>query len=317
MNWRTRFSAAEKKVDIVVIGTILKEIVHFPDGREIGPVIGSPVAYSSLVMAAQGVNVGIVTYYGGDMPEIIGELDMLDRRNMMPWEHTTTNMLMYREDGTKYINYIKKAPPIRYRDICRAFRACRYFKICPMDYEVEPKLARRLYREGKTVFVDLGGYGGATSDVRYSVEDAYGYKVVSTLCKNSTIVKASQEDLASIVPGRTAEEAARYLLELGARTAVVTCGGSGAFYSQAGREPVWFRPFKAVSEEANGKLDMTGAGDSFGGGFMASYIQNGDINAAMANGNCTASLVIQRSGGCTFKRMPTRERIARRAATGE
>jgi hypothetical protein len=67
----------------------------------------------------------------------------------------------------------------------------------------------------------------------------------------------------------------------------------------------------------NGKLDFTGAGDSFGGGFMASFILNRDLNSAMTNGNCTASLMIQRSGGCTFKRMPARERIARRVATGE
>jgi len=306
----------DQKVDIVVIGTILKEIVHFPEGHEIGPVIGSPVAYSGLVMAAQGVGVGVVTYYGGDMPNIIGELDMLDRHNMMPYAYTTTNMLMYHQDGSKYINYIKKTPVIREKDICRDFWDCAFFKICPMDYEVDLMLVKCLYAAGKTVFVDLGGYGGATSDVRYSIEEDYGREVTSTLCKNSTIIKASQEDLTSIIPGRTAEDAAQYLLDAGAQTAVVTCGGRGAFYRRSGCGPVWFKPFKAVSEEENGRLDFTGAGDSFGGGFMASYIQHRDIEAAMVNGNCTASLVIQRSGGCTFGRMPTRERIARRIATG-
>jgi sugar/nucleoside kinase (ribokinase family) len=149
------------------------------------------------------------------------------------------------------------------------------------------------------------------------VEEDCGREVISALCKNSSIIKASQEDLASIIPGRSAEDAAGYLLDAGARTVVVTCGGGGAFYRQPGRGPIWFRPFQAVSEEEDGRLDFTGAGDSFGGGFMASYLRHRDIDAAMVNGNCTASLMIQRSGGCTFGRMPTTERIARRIGTGE
>jgi hypothetical protein len=108
-------------------------------------------------MAAQGVSVGIVTYYGGDMPNLIGELDMLDRRNMLPYEYTTTNLLLYRGDGTKSIRYIKKTPAFRYEDICEVFRDCGFFKICPMDYEVEPGLVQCLYAEGKTVFVTLAG----------------------------------------------------------------------------------------------------------------------------------------------------------------
>ena len=43
----------ENNLDIVVIGTIIKETIQFPN-RTIGPVLGSPAAYSSLVMAAPG-----------------------------------------------------------------------------------------------------------------------------------------------------------------------------------------------------------------------------------------------------------------------
>ena len=98
---------------------------------------------------------------------------------------------------------------------------------------------------------------------------------------------------------------------------VVTCGEKGAFYKLGAAAPVYYKPFIAHSEEPHGQLDFTGAGDSFGAGFMASYVQYQDIDRAVQNGNATASLVIQRSGGCTFNRMPSRERIDKRLATGE
>jgi len=304
-------------VDVVVIGTILKETIYFADGRVVGPVIGSPLAYSSVVMRAQSTKVGIVTYYGDDVSDIIGELDALDRRNVVPYAHTTTNHLIYREDGTKIVEYVRRTPMIKYEDICSDFLDCQFFKICPMDYEVDLELVKKLHASNKTVFVDLGGYGGATSDIRYSVETEYGKSVIDTLCVNSSIIKASAEDLQSIIPGRTALEASDYLLNAGAKVAVVTCGGDGAFYKYKGEEAVFFKPYNAVSEEPHGQLDFTGAGDSFGAGFMASYVKYQDIERAVKNGNATASLVIQRSGGCIVDRMPTKERVEHRIATGE
>lgn len=306
----------EKELDIVVIGTIIKETIQFPT-RKIGPVIGSPAAYSSLVMAAQGRKVGIVTYYGKDMEDIIGELDALDQRGVMPYDYTTTNLLVYREDGTKYVEYQKAAPDIKFEDIHPDYLKADFFKICPMNYEVELDLVGKLYAMGKTVFVDLGGYGGATSDIRHSVEEEYGRNVIGTLCKNSTIIKASEEDLRSIIPGRSVEEAVDYLVDAGAQNVVVTLGGDGVLFRESGQENVRIKPFHASSEIEDGSLDFTGAGDSFGAGFMASYVKEQDMRKAALNGNATASLVIQKSGGCTFRRMPSRERVDRRIATGE
>lgn len=304
------------KLDIVVIGTIIKETIQFPN-KTLGPVIGSPAAYSSLVMAAQGKRVGIVTYYGKDMENVISELDVLDQAGVMPYGFTTTNLLVYREDGTKYVEYQKAAPNITFADIRPEYLQADYFKICPMNYEVELDVVEQLYRMGKTVFVDLGGYGGATSDVRHSVKEDYGKRVIDTLCANSTIIKASAEDLFSIMDGGSPEEAADYLVRAGARNLVITLGGKGVLYKEGDHDIQYISPFTAKSEEEDGSLDFTGAGDSFGAGFMSSYIENQDMGKAAVNGNATASLVIQKSGGCTFSRMPSGERVKRRILTGE
>lgn len=302
-----------KPIDVVVIGTIIKETIVYPN-KEVGPVIGSPAAYSALVMAAQGRNVGMVCYYGHDMDDVISELDVLDKRGWMDYEYTTRNRLIYREDGTKYVEYVRSAPDLKFEDIPAEYLECNFFKICPMNYEVELDAIKKLHALGKVVFVDLGGYGGATTLDRRSIETAFGKNVIDTICNNCTIVKASEEDLQSIIPGKTAEEAAEYLIGNGAKNVVVTLGGKGALW-KIGDAPIqYIKPFHAVSEAEDGSLNFTGAGDSFGAGFMASYSQYQDIPKAVLNGNATASIVIQRPGGCFYDRMPKADRVAARAA---
>lgn len=304
------------KIDVVVVGNIIKETIRFPD-RVITPVLGSPAAYSSLVMAAQGLQVGIVTHYGGDMDGIISEMDVLDRNGFVPHAFTTTNDLVYREDGTKYVEYKETAPAITFDMIPADYLKAEYFKVCPMNYEVGPEVVEKLQDIGKTAFVDLGGYGGATSDVRHAISTPRGREVISRLCKNGTIIKASKEDLTSIFPEASVEEAADQLTRLGARNVVVTLGGDGAMYRRGSDPVTYVGPVDAFSETPDGKLDFTGAGDSFGAGFMVSYVKDRDMQAAVMNGNTTASLVIQRSGGCTFGRMPTKDRVLHRIMTGE
>ena len=271
-----------KNLDVVTIGSIIKETIVYPD-KQIGPVIGSPAAYSSLVMAAQGCKVGIVTYYGYDMENMISELDALDRTGFIPFAYTTTNNLVYRQDGTKYVEYTRKTPDIRFEDISDQYLEADFFKICPMNYEVELDLIEQLDAMGKTVFVDLGGYGGATSEISHSVE--------------------------------TAEQAAQYLRDAGARTVVVTLGGKGVLYKIGDGAIRYRKPYQAVSEAPDGSLNFTGAGDSFGAGFMASYCHSRDVDKAVINGNATASIVIQRPGGCYFKRMPDKQSVEERISS--
>lgn len=302
------------QIDIVVIGTIIKETIIFPN-KTIGPVLGSPAAYSGLVMAAQGKNVGIVTYCGKDMGELIAEIDVLDHRGIIPYEYTTTNELIYKENGKKYVKYQKATPKIKFDNIPQNYLEARFYKICPMNYEVEIELVKTLHKMGKVVFVDLGGYGGATSEIRHSVNEEEEKTLIDALCQNSTIIKASEEDLQSIIPGKTPEEALEYLVNAGAKNVVITLGEKGVMYKSEQGTVDYVKPFVAQSQIEDGSLDFTGAGDSFGAGFMASFISEQNMTKAAINGNATASLVIEKSGGCTFDRMPTEEQVLERKRT--
>jgi fructokinase len=76
------------------------------------------------------------------------------------------------------------------------------------------------------------------------------------------VVKASVEDLEYLEPGRAPADAARALLDEGPRVALVTAGGEGALVVTADAE-------LRVPAPAARVVDTIGAGDAFGGGFLA------------------------------------------------
>src|SRR3954447_10415955 len=76
------------------------------------------------------------------------------------------------------------------------------------------------------------------------------------------VVKASVDDLEYLEPGRAPPEAARALLEDGPSVVLVTKGGEGATIVTAAAEIDVPAPPARV-------IDTIGAGDAFGGGFLA------------------------------------------------
>jgi fructokinase len=85
---------------------------------------------------------------------------------------------------------------------------------------------------------------------------------------HSDLVKVSEEDLAWLDPGRPRVDAARALLERGPRAVLLTRGPAGAtVITPAGEQP--------IAPVATDVVDTIGAGDAFGGGFLAWWISRG------------------------------------------
>jgi fructokinase len=98
-------------------------------------------------------------------------------------------------------------------------------------------------------------------------EEAYRARLWRVLA-HTDVVKVSDDDLAWLDPGTPAVDAARALLEPGAAAALLTRGAEGAIVvtaSEAVRVPA---PRVEV-------VDTIGAGDAFGGGFLASWRRGG------------------------------------------
>ena len=288
----------------------MKENIIFVD-RIIGPVLGSPCAYSSIIMAKLGLQVGIVSYVEENLEQnFLSQFARVDLQGVLWNNLNTEDNLIYDEAGVKSIEYACTAPLINFEDIIPAYLDAGKFFICPMNYEVDLDMCRCLARMGKTVIVDLGGFGGTTSYHHFSILTPRGKNVIDTLCRDATIIKASKSDLAHIFPGQTIEQAAGYILRAGAKAVLVTMGDEGAAY-QVGGAKIRYVPALELNCPYADK-NPVGGGDAFSAGVIASYQTLDDLPQAVIFGNAVAALVVSADGGCEEKRMPSSVMVAQK-----
>jgi ribokinase len=93
------------------------------------------------------------------------------------------------------------------------------------------------------------------------------------------------------------KDAAVMLLDKGVKAILVTMGAKGVWFFEKSYE----HTFPAKSVKA---VDTTAAGDSFLGGFVASYSKERDIEKAIEYGQLVASYTVQRAGAQSS--MPTK-----------
>ncbi|RFB85277.1 ribokinase [Rhizobium leguminosarum bv. trifolii] len=96
--------------------------------------------------------------------------------------------------------------------------------------------------------------------------------------------------------------AGRALLDRGARAAVITLGGRGAYYRTVDQSQ--FVP----AFSAGNVIDTTGAGDAFLGGFATAISEGQTPIEAVRFGSATAAIAVTRSG--TAPAMPSRAEIS-------
>lgn len=296
--------------DVVLAGHILNEKVVFPD-RVLYPVLGSPVAYCSVCLARLGADVGIVTKIGDDFPRqllsVFQEVGV-DTEGIRVEGVSTRNELIYQADGRKILRFLARAPSIEFPDFPERFLRAKIIYVCPMDHEVSLEAIRRLSLLGRTMAVDLGGFGGATSADHPLAKDGAELR---DLCPYFDVVKGSIEDLGHILGASpTDEEAvAEQLLGLGSRVVVVTLGARGA-YVRTGERGTHYPPYLGRQADV---VDQTGAGDCFSAGFLFEYGRTQDACSAALYGNAVTSYVIERTGGVVAARMPSKDEADRRA----
>ena len=296
--------------DVVLAGHILNEKVVFPD-RVLYPVLGSPVAYCSVCLASLGARVGIVTKIGNDFPRqllsVFQEVGV-DTAGVSVGEVSTRNELIYQADGRKTLRFLARAPSIDYPDFPERYLRAKIVYVCPMDHEVSLEGIHRLSLLGRTMVVDLGGFGGATSADHPLAKDGAELR---DLCPYFDVVKGSIEDLGHILGAAPTEEeaVAERILGFGSRVAVVTLGARGA-YVRTGERGMHCPPYLGRQADV---VDPTGAGDCFSAGFLFHYGRTRDASAATLYGNAVTSYVIERTGGVVAARMPGRDEADRRA----
>lgn len=102
----------------------------------------------------------------------------------------------------------------------------------------------------------------------------------------------SEAEAESLMPGFEAETLCRELAERGPKIVVIKQGDHGAAIYDRARDLFYqIRPYPANVD------DLTGAGDSFCGGFSVGYVETGDALQAAFYGTVSASFVIEGFGG--------------------
>lgn len=293
-------------VEIIVMGHILNEKIVFPD-KVIAPVLGSPTAYSAVSMAKLGVNVGIVTKIGEDFPKslfkVFDEVSVV-QDGISVGQNSTNNELIYDEKGYKTLKYITRADDLFLQDVPDSYLDAKIIYICPMDHEVNIETIRKIAELGKTMAVDLGGYGGGTTALHPS--DKSGYEI-RELCPYFSIVKASIEDCSYIFgSGIDESDIAEKILAWGAKICAITLGEKGSFVKTRDKEQ-HVAPFPIENV-----VDQTGAGDCYAAGFLTHFLHSEDPFASAVYASATTSYAIERSGGVVLERMPNREEVERR-----
>ncbi|MED4599405.1 ribokinase [Paenibacillus validus] len=127
------------------------------------------------------------------------------------------------------------------------------------------------------------------------------------MLKNVDILIPNEHELSEIsgmeiADERSLQEAARSLLAKGVKAVLVTLGDKGCCYVDKDR----FQLYPAHQVKAK---DTTAAGDSFIGGFTASYVKNRDIDMAVKQAQIVAAITVTRPGAQSS--LPTLEEVQR------
>ncbi len=309
------------KVDVVVMGYIFNERIRFKD-RIIGPVLGGTASYAAVCLGRLGTRTGIVSNIDNQTPEFLVrplkeagvDLSGLNRR---PGIFTTEDLLVYDDNGNKHIEYLKRAPVINVEDIPDSYLDAKIFHLCEVDFEVPLSTVKRIKQRcpSAKIAADLGGIGGAhsTPELRAEYIDAEDGLKFREYLRCIDYAKASLEDCSKIFgrPFRNAEIPAQMLLESGIEVVIITLGESGSFILTRGKGK-----FEIPAIEPNdGVVDTTGAGDTFISAFVSEYLISDDIWKAGIFAAATSSILIEKSGGVSSGRSPTRQNVLRRTET--
>ncbi|MFE6748349.1 carbohydrate kinase [Kitasatospora purpeofusca] len=121
-------------------------------------------------------------------------------------------------------------------------------------------------------------------------EHAEAVRRVERCAALADLVKASDEDLAWLYPGRDPEEVARHWLGLGPTTVAVTRGPAGAFALTADG-----RRAEAAARTVE-VADTVGAGDAFTAALLHARRTGAGLDAALARATAAATLTVTRPG---------------------
>jgi fructokinase len=290
---------------IVTMGEILVEVMATRIGqtfREPGLFAGPYPSGAPAIFADQAARVGAATAMIGCVgDDDFGALNVERLRasgadvaaiRRVPGSTTGIAFVTYREDGGRDFVFTvaeSAAAALRAGQLDPAtFAGCRYFHVMGSSL-FSPEIAAAV-RRGVELAKEAGAKISFDPNVRKELLALPEVEAtIDAIVGVSDLLLPSEVDLAQLRPGMAEDDAAGSLLADGREMVVVKRGARGSVYFDAGRRIE--TPAFAAEE-----VDPTGAGDCFGGTFVACLALGVPLERALLLANAAGALAVGRKG---------------------
>lgn len=245
--------------------------------------MGGVTCYAALAARLLGSDVKIVSNIGPDFPKKY--LDLLGRMGVDisgvqidPNSRTTSFQLNYL-GSERRLKLLSRAKNISLEGV-----EGEAVYLGPVAWEIDLVDIRRfLMRHGRTVLDPQGLMREVGDDGNIAL------KSISLELPNLWILRISNEEARVISESLDQNKMLESLKSTKARIIILTLGAEGALIHD-GRRNIKVPSYKVR------EVDPTGAGDVFGGAFVAEYLNSKDLELAAAMGSAASSLAVEEIG---------------------
>lgn len=279
--------------DIITVGHFTIDRIFLPKIAGLNPVLGGSPTYVSLAARKMGAKVGVISKVGADFPnEFVGQLlcqsvDLSGLR-IVKDAFTTRFVLMYM-CGSRKLRMEERAPKILSKDI--GCVSSKVVHVAPVANEISKKAVKKLRTQTKTLSLDPQGFTRLCDKRGNVLPKKWADK---SILEDVNIFKASLNEVRLVSGIGNLEHAMKKICSYGVEIVIVTLGLKGAkllfenkFYNVPACKP------RVVK-------DLTGAGDTFIGAFLAEYVKGKDPLWCAYAGSAAASFVVEGVGPESF-----------------
>jgi sugar/nucleoside kinase (ribokinase family) len=273
---------------ILVLSNIIIDDVVLPDGVRCPDMLGGAAAYAAIGAAGYWPSVGIVAGVGGDFANVGGDrLTSLGIRTEGLLERdrfTIRNTLVYGEDSER-----TETP---------RFGAMHFerMQLTPDDIPdvLLPAAGTYLFRDLATSFWEAlqrrrMELGTTLWELQASVATANDWPQVRARLANIDLFSLNLTEAAGLFGTRDPEQAIGEILNAGAKAVILRMGASGALIATSSEALRLHPPASPI-------IDVTGAGNSFCGGFLAQWCATGSLDSAARAAAAAAALCMSTFG---------------------
>lgn len=303
----------------ILLGQLRRSYLINPEGETYLDQPGGRILYAAAGLALWDAQAGLVSRVGEDYPrkwlqEIESRGFDVQGVKILPESHDLRQFIAYTDLHTRFtddpvghfarlqlafpkslLGYLdadertdkldkRSQLALRETDLPLKYQYAKAAHLCPMDFLTHSLMPAALRQMGlTTITLDPG-----ETYMRASMRDK-----VPSLMPGLTAFLPSEEDLLTLFKGQTDDlwEMIEGLAAFGCEMIVVKRGVQGQLLYDAEAK----RRYEIPAYPSR-MADITGAGDAFGGGFLAGYQNSFDPLQATLHGNVSASLVVEGSG---------------------